>query len=193
MRINAQDDQVLGNVIGLQADGTVPAAHRNTAGIVVGLGRAVIGKPGYRNIIAGIDGPGIQVTGTPTRIQSNWIGLGLSGKAAAGNTGAGIELLGSGNLVGGAGAGNVIAGNDGPGVWIHGDNADRNIVRNNTIGLNASGAVVTLTAWPGQRRRRAGRGRGRPEPDRRPPGRERDLREHRGRGPGHRGRDRRHA
>lgn len=142
------------NVIGLQTDGTAPLLDKNDVGVVIAGNDNAVGAAGAgnRNIISGNAGAGILAGAGSNKIQNNWIGLDLTGKAGtaaaagAGNGGAGIELrVASRTTVGGGpGAGNAIAGNEGPGVWITGEFARLNQVRGNTIGLDAGGTPVTL-------------------------------------------------
>jgi hypothetical protein len=75
-------------------------------------------------------------------IVGNYIGLDAQGIAASGNTMDGIYIHNSGdNTVGGdtGDARNIISGNLMKGVVIHGDGADRNLIKGNYIGTDASG------------------------------------------------------
>src|SRR5690606_14130819 len=70
-------------------------------------------------------------------IEGNFIGTDLSGTAAAGNAGNGIEIFGSpGNTIGGAAAGarNVLSGNGNNGVAVSGAGAAGTLIAGNSIG-----------------------------------------------------------
>ena len=95
-----------------------------------------------RNIISGNTLMGIHLNGaavTGNLIQGNYIGTNLAGNAAVPNGIHGIEILASGNIVGGTdpGALNVISGNTQMGISIFGGSG--NVVLGNCIGTNAAG------------------------------------------------------
>src|SRR5207237_10730631 len=80
-------------------------------------------------------------TMTGVVIQGNYIGTNAAGTAAIGN-GTGVYLLRANNIaIGGtaAGAGNVISGNSGGGIDLTGSN---NVIQGNLIGTNAAGKAA---------------------------------------------------
>src|SRR5262249_30642874 len=115
------------NVIGIDFSGGL---GNQGNGILVGIegNSNTIGgsTAAARNIIAGNFKNGIDVQGTQTSIQGNYIGIGPTGETTAGNGGAGVLIEGRNNVVGGAylpqgpvpGMGNVISGNFRAGVEI---------------------------------------------------------------------------
>jgi hypothetical protein len=98
---------------------------------------------------------GIQIVGSGAHhnnISGNYIGLDAHGSVASGNTESGIYIgNASDNTIGGdtANARNIISGNAWRGVDIYGAGADRNLVKNNYIGTDASGRVDVGNAWNG--------------------------------------------
>ncbi len=104
------------------------------------------GSPTERNVIGGNDGNGIVIRGSDAIgnvVAGNYIGTEALGSAADANQQSGILLTNgaNGNTIGGASAAarNVISGNRRDGIEIN--NSDNNIIRNNYIGLNASGNI----------------------------------------------------
>lgn len=157
-------NQVIGNIIGMNKDGT--SAIPNTGGgVKVGTSRNTkIGAAGdtNRNVIAGNSGPGVLVddqepgvTGARDGIQitNNWIGLNKSGTGSVQNSiGVILECGATGVTVG---PDNVISGNaSGGGMRIRNTNqggggittgpncdkpAQNNVVVGNKIGTNPNG------------------------------------------------------
>src|SRR5262245_29463597 len=150
----AVGNRLLGNKIGVAADGTTIRA--NQRGVFVGnRARAnVIGGPASadRNVIAGNTGDGVRIEqSNGNRVWGNYIGVDASGTTVRTNGDNGVLIWGgSGNAIGGtaAGAGNVIAGNGGAGVRIEKMSAivlspaTGNVVAGNSIGLDAAGAAA---------------------------------------------------
>ena len=79
----------------------------------------------------------IHTTATGTRVEGNYVGLDAAGTADAGN-GGGIQVLSTGNTIGGstAAARNVVSGNDGSAISNLGGNT---IVQGNYVGTTADG------------------------------------------------------
>ena len=127
------------NYIGVGASGSTAAG--NELGIFsYGSNNRIGGtSPGARNIISG-NQAGVRDFGADNTIQGNYIGLDATGTVALPN-GDGLDLLGSRDVVGGAGvgAGNVISGNTQAGVVLIG--ADHSTVQGNLIGTTASGSA----------------------------------------------------
>jgi len=95
------------------------------------------------NVISANLGDGILVWGRQNHIQGNLIGLDVSGTAALGNQGSGVNITGGAyvNHVGGsaAGEGNVISGNLGDGVR---DESPNSATQGNFIGTDITGTVA---------------------------------------------------
>jgi CSLREA domain-containing protein len=95
-------------------------------------------------VITGFEGNGLFLRdGGNHLVEANFIGVDVTGTAAADNAGGGIVIdsTSSGNTIGGTapGAGNVISGNVGDGIFI--TSAD-NVVEGNLIGTDASGTAA---------------------------------------------------
>jgi hypothetical protein len=148
---------VQGNFLGTDGSGT--GALPNGVGVFLsGTSSNRIGgtEPGARNLISGNASVGVQVFGVGAqgnRIEGNFIGTDVTGRAALGNR-YGVFINGvsapnnrvAGNLVGGTapGAGNVISGNDVAGVFLFGPDVTGNAVQGNFIGTDATGSRPLL-------------------------------------------------
>ncbi|MFO0850510.1 MAG: right-handed parallel beta-helix repeat-containing protein [Gemmataceae bacterium] len=161
--IDATGAVVLGNRIGLGADGST-ALGNGGSGVVVsgGADTATVGDgtAGGRNVISANAGDGITLSGSAADnnlVRGNYIGTDATGLLARGNTGAGVRVAGGGddNQIGGftavpgTGAGNVIAGNGEHGVAVEVDGTDGTRVWGNLIGLGADGSTVLGNAKSG--------------------------------------------
>jgi hypothetical protein len=146
--INATNNTVQGNLIGVLPDG-VTAAPNALGGVVLQFtfltttGNLIGGTTaGAGNVIAGNTGPGVLLTGASVIgnvIAGNRIGT-TAGGAPLGNTGDGVRLEAgaSKNTIGGTapGAGNVIAFNA-KGVVVAGDDSTGDTLLDNSIFANA--------------------------------------------------------
>ncbi len=90
-------------------------------------------------------GDGIFVNSSSWQIQSNYVGIDTTGKMAEPNGVYGVQIVGSGNTIGGlattpgTGSGNVVSGNGNHGIDIS-SNAANNLVEGNIVGLQADGS-----------------------------------------------------
>ena len=150
---NSDADTVLGNIVGLNANGS-GAVNNVLNGIhILNSSNTVIGgtDSAARNVVSGNTGTGILVQAnaaltTPgTIIQGNYIGLNASGSVAAGvgNSADGVRTDGADvtdTLIGGsvAGARNVISNNSPFGIRTQGLGSNLTI-KGNFIGTNAAG------------------------------------------------------
>ncbi len=156
--VEASNNTVEGNYIGLDASGTSAVANGN-GGVIDQLSNGnVIGgtTAAARNYIAGNVGRGIKLTvdhtsdantsgSTPMNnvVEGNWIGLNVNGVAVGGQVVAGVELRNViANQVGVSGAGDVISGNGGPGVSVFGSGAIGNSISGNLVGTDPTGAAA---------------------------------------------------
>jgi hypothetical protein len=139
LTVSATDNLVLGNRVGVNADGT--AALANAAGIDVHAASVTIGG----NLVSGNLGNGVTVRATAagTVLTGNAIGVDLAGTAALGNGGHGVRILAAGTRVGGdeAPARNQISGNAGSGILVEAE-ATATLVLGNAIGTDAAGAAA---------------------------------------------------
>jgi hypothetical protein len=153
--LQAENSLLVGNYIGLDADGTTITANNTSStalrgGIRIESAGNTIGGiiPDDRNVVSGNVLAGIVITGagaTGNQVLGNYIGLDAGGTLDRGNTndGEGIEIeLANSNTIGGtaAGARNVISGNESDGIEI--DGADFNIVQGNYFGTDYTGTLV---------------------------------------------------
>src|SRR5205823_1641305 len=109
---------VQGNYIGTDASGTAALGNRGD-GVIIWDSNNVVGgtAAGARNVISANGGDGVNIFGGSANVvQGNYVGTDASGAAALGNGLRGVEVDGSGNMIGGTaqGAGNVIAFNLAP-------------------------------------------------------------------------------
>ena len=161
--IAASGNQVLGNYIGLKANGTEALSNFESGVLVYNASSNVIGgtTSGSGNVIASNLGNGVTIqadsgqTATGNIVAGNYIGTDKTGTVTDpdGTPGSGDELgnysggvvIGnaSGNTVGGTEdeARNVIAGNGGYGVYIVDSGATQNKVQGNSIGTDAGGTA----------------------------------------------------
>src|SRR5205814_3960280 len=112
--------QIQGNLIGTDVTGTADLGNTGD-GVSINdsafAANVTIGgtDPAARNVISGDDGDGIDLRGvTGTVVQGNLIGTQIDGLSPLGNSGHGVNIVGtSNNSIGGttAGAGNRIASN----------------------------------------------------------------------------------
>ena len=146
--IDASDNDILGNHIGVDAAGTAAIPNGLTGIWVAGAPFNFIGgsNPGDGNVISGNGRVGIQIVGpdaTANSVEGNFIGTDAAGETAIPNAETGLLIFKSAaNSVGPAGGPdgrNVISGNGSFGVLIFGVGADNNNVFFNHIGLDADG------------------------------------------------------
>ena len=130
---------IAGNWIGTDASGTADQGNNGDGILIDGDDNVVTG-----NLISGNNNDGIQINGgaTGNRVLGNLIGTSRFGDVALANTGAGINIFGGGNTVGGTMAGerNVISGNF-QGISISTAQAVGNVVQGNYIGTDVTGTL----------------------------------------------------
>jgi parallel beta-helix repeat protein len=135
-----------GNYIGTNAVGSGSVANGGTGISGYRFSDCRIGgtTSGLRNIISGNGGNGIVLDQTSrTKIEGNYIGVNAAGTGVLGNGSSGISgYLCFNDTIGGAtvSSRNVISGNNGSGIAISG--AQAALIRNNFIGVSATGAAA---------------------------------------------------
>ncbi|MCL1472975.1 hypothetical protein LAY57_20120, partial [Argonema antarcticum A004/B2] len=139
--LSSTNNKVQGNYIGTDVTGTKDLGNANEGVYITGSNNIIGGSNvGERNIISGNDRFGIVIfdTATNNKVQGNYIGTDVTGTLDLGNTGDGVLLSGSNNVIGGSNANdrNIISGNDGSGIGIVSAN---NQVRGNYIGTKIDG------------------------------------------------------
>jgi CSLREA domain-containing protein len=148
----ATGNSLLGNLIGIDATGTVALGNFGWGVTIDDATNNTVGGTvvGARNVISDND-EGVQIIGSSSGnvLLGNFIGTDVTGTVDFGNASDGVTLgpSVSANTIGGteAGAGNVISGNGGNG--IHGQGS-ANAVQGNLIGTDATGtADLGNTAW----------------------------------------------
>ncbi len=139
----ARNTQIVGNYIGVAADGQTPLPNGGNGLLLVGTENVLVGgtSPGAGNVISGNRRHGLHARSSMgLRIQENFIGVEASGTSAVGNGGDGIFLVEVFNAqIGGVstGARNVISGNEGRGVTLV--RSSTNKIQGNYIGTDAAG------------------------------------------------------
>ena len=147
--LNGIDDQVgatiIGNYVGVAANGATPAP--NDIGISLGGGAsgAVVGRPGSEgNVVSGNTTIGILDASDGAVIRNNLVGVAADGATPAPNA-RGVSTLGSNTTVGGptAGDGNTLSANTTNGLWLDGTNVT---VLGNRVGTDVTGTVAVANA-----------------------------------------------
>ncbi len=132
-----------GNIIGMDANGTVAQGNKYAGIEISGSGNHIGGSTqSQRNLISGNIEYGIIVgDGTGNTIKGNYIGTDKSGSTAIANGTCGILINADYTQVGGTGAGegNLVSGNTVAGVAIFGRH---NTLQGNIVGLDATGTTA---------------------------------------------------
>jgi CSLREA domain-containing protein len=158
---SAEGNEVLGNRIGLNADGSEALPNSTDGVLISNAPNNTVGgtDSGARNIISGNGDQGVKIFNifsTGNQVLGNFVGTDASGTADLGNGDDGVEISpdAENNTVGGtaSGARNVISGNDENGIRIQGPG---NKVEGNFIGTNASGTAALGNTLGGVRIDRA--------------------------------------
>ncbi|HWQ03772.1 MAG TPA: right-handed parallel beta-helix repeat-containing protein [Longilinea sp.] len=152
LTISDQGNQILGNIIGLKADG-MQAFGNQTDGINIwGSQNDIIGslEAGKNNIISANGATGITLCGyvdEGIQILGNYIGTDISGTLDRGNTDIGVylECGAYNNLV----HSNLVSANHGAGVVISDIASDFNVITGNRIGVTGDGAQTLPNAGVG--------------------------------------------
>lgn len=144
IQIDGANVLIDGCFIGVEPDGT--AAGNGGAGISGIASDSIFGKFAFGDALAGIGnvissngGDGIILLGGNNILAGNFIGVEPDGIAARANAGDGLQIAGTGNLIGLGQfehAENVIAGNDGDGLLVGGSAAE---IEGNRVGINKVG------------------------------------------------------
>jgi hypothetical protein len=145
---DASSNQVLGNFIGTNQDGTAALGNGFRGVVIDGAPNTTVGgtAAGAGNVISGNALGGVDISGptaTGNAVRKNFIGTDASGGAALGNgTGAGVQINDAPmNTIGGStDSRNLISGNAFVGIAIIGATATSNVVAANTIGTNFDGS-----------------------------------------------------
>jgi parallel beta-helix repeat protein len=144
-------NKVLGNYVGLAADGTTAVKNGQSGVRVNGAPGTTIGgtMESARNLIAGNGGPGVSVSASSgpvngTKVIGNVIGLDSAGDAKPNQIGVQVSDGATGTVIGGklAGERNIISGNTGTGVMVTGNGVTGNNVIGNYIGTDADGTTA---------------------------------------------------
>jgi CSLREA domain-containing protein len=154
----AQSNQVLGNYVGTDVNGTaaIPNGLNYPAVWVAGANNTIGGTTaGARNLISGNQSNGVHIApgAQNNQVLGNYIGSDVNGTAALGNTGVGVRIDGAlNNFLGGSspGAGNVISGNDLHQVLISGTSTDNHVTTRwevSTRGRATSSRAMPGTVW----------------------------------------------
>ncbi len=159
--INASENTISGNYIGMNGDGLTPGpnefgvsissdAHDNLIGSTSGTGIS----QGW-NLISGNSEAGIYLSeGFQNHITGNYIGTNLSGTSSIGNfDGIRITNGSKNNIIGispsGEGNLNLISGNLRDGIFIMDQDSYTNVIAGNLIGTNFDGSAALGNGWAG--------------------------------------------
>ena len=153
--VNASHNQLLGNLIGTDASGTL-ALGNEAGGVMVGGSHNSIGNggPNGGNVISGNLEEGIMIAwflpgvAVDNVVAGNLIGLDRTGLVPLGNGGDGIIVMGDANIIGGPDVGaNYIAGNGGDGIYIR--DGTGITIQGNFIGTDVPGGLGLANAGNG--------------------------------------------
>lgn len=137
---------IVGNRVGTDAAGTAAVSNGGDGIYIAGVVNCTIGGTslGDGNVISGNTGSGIRAGYADAVIQGNFIGTDVTGTAALGNIGPGINISDTGTTItiGGPqpGAGNLISGNAWDGIAI-GNASMPVVIQGNYIGTNIDGTA----------------------------------------------------
>jgi uncharacterized protein (TIGR03437 family) len=140
--LRGPNSQIQGNLIGTDVSGL--KALPNGMGVSLSGSDSLLGgtEAATRNVIAGNRGEGVSIGSSRSKVQGNLIGVGADGQTPLGNSGNGLGISGSNNLIGGVedGAPNRIAHNGGNGILqaTVGAPGTNNAVRRNAIFNNGA-------------------------------------------------------
>jgi len=146
---------VQGNYVGTDATGSL-AVSNGSSGLTLfnNPHDVTIGgtNSGARNLISGNWGDAIYLEGASNIVvQGNYLGTDVSGSAAVGNSGAGLQALAGSQAItiGGTNlaARNLISGNLGDGLTLNG--LSNSVVQGNYIGTDLSGSLVVSNTGSG--------------------------------------------
>ena len=156
--VDCSGSQVLGNYIGLNANGA--ASGNDLSGVrIENAPNTQVGTTGARNIISANSESGVEIAGAGaagTKVQGNRIGTRPSGYLDQANAEYGVlitEQQGAGAassvIIGGSGgSGNVISGNDSEGTGVF-FGSKSNKILGNRIGTNAAGDAAVPNSGVG--------------------------------------------
>jgi hypothetical protein len=150
---SASGNQVLGNFLGLSGTGTSAQANGTNGIEVQGTNNTIGGTTaGARNFISGNGNDGVLLNSGASGnvVQGNFIGTNTTGTSSVANSVNGVEVLGSGNTIGGttSAARNFISGNTNDGVTL-GTSASGNLVQGNYIGTSNTGMAALANSGNG--------------------------------------------
>ena len=151
--IAANNNDVFGNYIGLDASGTLALPNEkdgiyiySTTESPATTGNNIGGTiPGQSNVISGNTDSGIRlVNANANFIKNNIIGLNAAANAAVPNHNGIVIAKGSENEIGtyAVGSGNIISGNQYDGIYLINLAVTDNAIRRNLIGTNLSGSIL---------------------------------------------------
>ena len=154
---NGSDNIIQGNFIGTDVTGTIALGNQNEGLSINGGSNNVVGGltsvpgTGAGNLISGNVGIGLDVfTGAAlnTLIEGNIIGADITGTQPLGNSLAGVSANGNDSIIGGTdlSAANIIAFNGGSGIAVGGVN---NALLGNSIFSNAGLGIDLVIAFDG--------------------------------------------
>lgn len=143
--IYGPDNIVVGNNIGVGADGVTPVPSSGGLNLrELGATRNIIGinVTGYGNIVSNNRERGLTSMGSAygNLIEGNYIGTDITGTKAMGNFDSGLtfELCGYGSIV----RNNVVCANGRYGILVYDDGSSFNVIIGNSLGIGADGKTL---------------------------------------------------
>ena len=141
------DNIIVGNNVGMEADGITPAGNNDGIQLRSFAARNVIGidRSEYRNLISATSRDGISSMGYTygNLIEGNYVGTDITGTHPFGNEGHGINIeCGFGSVI----RNNVSCDNGRIGVLVGNEQSNFNVVIGNSLGLGADG-ISMMPNW----------------------------------------------
>jgi hypothetical protein len=153
---SAEENRILGNLVGADASGTSPLGNGGSGMSIDGSNNTVGGTvPGARNIVSGNAGNGVHFTGTPqgNLVQGNHVGTDITGLVAMpnGTNFPGVWIGAPDTTVGGTipSARNIISGNASVGAFLSAATTQNSLILGNYIGTDATGAAALSNSSAG--------------------------------------------
>ncbi len=153
--LNANDNVMLGNLIGTDVTGENALSNASFGVEVIGAGNTIGGTAsGSLNVISANPGGNIVLDGsgaTDDLVAGNYVGLDLAGATAVGSAQYDVTVESAGNTIGGtsAAARNVISGASSAGVNLDYSGGTGNLIAGNYIGTNDAATAVIANGYFG--------------------------------------------
>jgi hypothetical protein len=131
VNVTGQSASILGNTIGLDPPGSDPRGNGGSGVVLAGSQNTLA-----NNVISDNEQEGVALGGDQNHLQRNFVGTDVTGTAARGNAGAGIDVRGATSAT--IDGGNVLSANTKDGIEVDGP-SDHLSVLGNLIGTDVNG------------------------------------------------------